>query len=101
MNGIGVEPDIARAVQLYEMAAAAHYPPAQCNLGLLYEEGRGVEKDQKKAVALYTAAAARGLTARSSPLAPAMRRATALKKTWIKPPICTARRRKRATRAHR
>ena len=52
MNGVGVEKDPVKAVELYTKAAEAGNARAQCNLGWCYENGVGVEKDPVKAVEL-------------------------------------------------
>ncbi len=62
-QGLGVEPDVEQAVELWMEAAE---PPgadafAQFNLGVLYEAGDGVEQDVDRAIALYQQAADRGV----------------------------------------
>ena len=64
-EGLGVEPDLERTVELWTLAAE---PPgadvfAQFNLAVLYEGGDGVERDVDRAIALYRLAADRGMAA--------------------------------------
>ena len=40
-------------MNLYTLAAAQGYAPAQSNLGIMFEGGRGVDKDVAKAAELY------------------------------------------------
>lgn len=56
-NGQVVPQDLAKALRLYEAAAAQNNPAAQCNLGILYDNGIGVEKNKRAAVRWYALAA--------------------------------------------
>lgn len=60
-NGIGVEKNNKKAVELWIQAAKIDYPLASYNLGNWYFHGREVEQDYKKAVEYYTKAANKGL----------------------------------------
>ena len=58
-----LEKDVARAVELYELAAELGVKDAHYNLGVLYHEGTDVtdvEKDSAKAICHWEAAAMRG-----------------------------------------
>lgn len=57
-SGNGVDKDMAKAIALYESAAAKDYGKAQCYLADIYYEGRGTDKDIAKAVELYRLAQA-------------------------------------------
>ena len=59
-NGIGVERDIQKTVELFEEAAEQKHAYGQYNLGWCYEEGIGVEQDEQKAIKLYEKAAEQG-----------------------------------------
>src|SRR5437879_5185004 len=59
-NGVGVEKDKPKAVELYKKAAEQGHLDAQCNLGVCYQYGTGVEKDEQKAVELYQKVADQG-----------------------------------------
>ena len=59
-NGIRVEKDVEKAVELYKRAVEQGNAVAQYNLGYCYQHGIGVEKDAKKAVELYEKAAGQG-----------------------------------------
>jgi TPR repeat protein len=50
------------AVEWYRKAADQGDAFAQCNLGVMYENGYGVAKDMNKAVEWYRKAAAQGIT---------------------------------------
>ncbi len=63
-DGIGVEPNPARAANWYLAAAEQGLPEAQFSLGLLYETGDGVMQDPERAAEWY-AKAARGGDARA------------------------------------
>ncbi len=52
-QGMGVEPDFAKAAEWYEKAAEQGDSRAKINLGALYETGRGVSKDLTRAMNLY------------------------------------------------
>ena len=56
----GKPQDYGMAVKYYRIAADQGYAPAQCNLGVCYENGRGVPQDYKEAVRLYRLAADQG-----------------------------------------
>lgn len=57
-QGIGVEQDVARAIGLYEKAAAADFPDAINDLGFLYfAGGTGVPRDMRKALGFFRRAA--------------------------------------------
>ena len=51
---------MARAVELYALAAEQEDAQAQCALGNLYFTGNGVEQDRAHAAELYTRAAEQG-----------------------------------------
>ncbi|MCF0233545.1 MAG: sel1 repeat family protein, partial [Thermoguttaceae bacterium] len=59
-RGLGVEPDMAKAIEWYEIGAERGSLGAMCNLATCYEEGRGVERDGERACALYEKAAEGG-----------------------------------------
>ena len=59
-DGRGVEPDQAKAAELFRLAAEKRYIPALCDLGLCYESGSGVDEDLEKAVECYTQSAEEG-----------------------------------------
>src|SRR5207247_8580926 len=59
-NGIRVEKDIEKAVELYKRAVEQGNAAAQYNLGYCYQNGIGVEKDAGMAVQLYHQAAEQG-----------------------------------------
>jgi uncharacterized protein len=59
-RGLGVAPDVARAMTWFQRAAAQGDAKAQANLGVLHEQGRGVPRDLAAAVAWYRLAAAQG-----------------------------------------
>ena len=61
LNGIGVEKDVKRTVQLCRLAAEADYRPAYYTMGELYEQGTGVKKDLQQAAQCYRWAAMSGL----------------------------------------
>lgn len=46
-HGIGLERNMARAVELYALAAEQEDAQAQCALGNLYFTGNGVEQDRR------------------------------------------------------
>lgn len=56
----GVQQDLAKAFEYYQMAAEQNNPIALNNLGSLYFNGIGTNVDVKKAVALFTKAAELG-----------------------------------------
>src|SRR5437763_14330054 len=56
-NGIRVEKDIEKAIELYKRAVEQGNAAAQYNLGYCYQHGIGVEKDTGKAIELYHQAA--------------------------------------------
>jgi len=51
---------MSQAAAWYYKAAQQGYDTAQCNLGLMFENGRGVAQDVNGAVAWYRKAAAGG-----------------------------------------
>lgn len=60
-QGIGVQKDIPRAVQLYRVAAANNHPEALYNLAIAYIEGVGTESDPQIANVYFQRAAAGGV----------------------------------------
>ena len=60
LNGMGVEADVAKAIEYFTIAAKAGYDSAQLLLGLAYLEGEGVEKNLETAEMWLTAAAEQG-----------------------------------------
>jgi TPR repeat protein len=56
-SGEGVEKDLAKAFQLYRMAAETGHAEAQTRLADSYRNGEGVEKDLAKADQWYRIAA--------------------------------------------
>ena len=56
-GGVGIEPDLDKAVAWYREAAEQGLADAQFNLGILYRTGRGVEKDPRRAVVWFLKAA--------------------------------------------
>ena len=57
-KGIGVEPDEARALELYRAAADQDFPDAINDLGFMsYQGGLGLPRDQNAALALFERAA--------------------------------------------
>jgi uncharacterized caspase-like protein len=62
-GGLGVDPDPARALKLYEEAAEAEIPAALNDMGYFHFTGDlGLPKDRDKALALFREAAAQGHT---------------------------------------
>lgn len=62
-GGLGVDPDPARALTLYEEAAEAKIPAALNDMGYFHFVGElGLPKDRDKALALFREAAAQGHT---------------------------------------
>lgn len=62
-GGIGVDPDPARALRLYQEAAEAKIPAALNDMGYFHFAGElGLTKDRDKALALFREAAAQGHT---------------------------------------
>lgn len=59
-NGLGVETDLKKALELYQVAADAGWGVAYSNIGDLYRLGLGVEKDEAKALEHYDQAIAKG-----------------------------------------
>ena len=59
-NGLGVEQDAVKAVELFASAAEKGFPPSMIELSLCFERGIGVGKDQKIAVGWAKKAAALG-----------------------------------------
>ena len=58
--GVGVQVDLAKAIECYQLAATQRNVNAQFNLGLCYEKGEGVPKNLVNAVHYYQLAADRG-----------------------------------------
>lgn len=58
--GIGCEPNLTKASELYAEAAELGHDMAQFALALCYENGQGVEKDLAKAVEWYIKSAKQG-----------------------------------------
>ena len=58
--GLGVKPDMRRAVGWYRKAAERGHPDAQANLGNMYEAGQGVAPDMVEAAKWYRASAEQG-----------------------------------------
>ncbi len=56
-QGLGGEPDYAKAAKWYRKAAAQGFARAEANLGHLYEKGWGVPRDKLKALNYYRKAA--------------------------------------------
>jgi len=67
--GHGVGEDPARAVALYQAAAATGFPPAEFGLGVAYQNGRGVPADLGLAAKWYGLAAKHGVAAAADRLA--------------------------------
>lgn len=59
-NGLGVDADLKKALELYQVAADAGWGVAYSNIGDLYRLGLGVEKDEAKALEHYDQAIAKG-----------------------------------------
>jgi uncharacterized protein len=59
-HGKYVPQDYALAFQNYQIAAQAHYGPAENNLAFLYQKGQGVTRNSAKAIDLYIASAQHG-----------------------------------------
>jgi TPR repeat protein len=59
-HGKFVPQDYGLAFQDYEIAARAHYPPAENNLASLYQHGQGIRKNLGKAYEWYLVAAQHG-----------------------------------------
>ena len=56
-EGLGVEPDAAKAAELFRVAADQGDPVSQYNLARLYEEGNGVDRDASEAIRLLQSSA--------------------------------------------
>ncbi|WP_176730307.1 tetratricopeptide repeat protein [Devosia insulae] len=67
--GHGVDENPARAVTLYQAAAAENFPPAEFGLGVAYQNGRGVPADPALAAKWYGLAAKHGVAAAADRLA--------------------------------
>lgn len=65
----GCEVDLARAAEMYEMAAEGGHVAAMWRLGELLEKGRGVPRDEKAAVAWHQRAAETGYAQAQADLA--------------------------------
>ncbi|MCP4827986.1 MAG: sel1 repeat family protein, partial [Proteobacteria bacterium] len=48
-KSLGVSEDYAEAVKWYRLAADQGYADAQCNLGVMYDNGQGVPQDYAEA----------------------------------------------------
>ncbi|KAI9205141.1 uncharacterized protein BJ171DRAFT_423639 [Polychytrium aggregatum] len=59
-NGLGVDPDHTKAIQLYRSLADRGIPQAQVALGRCYESGEGVDQDYDTAIEWYSKAADQG-----------------------------------------
>ncbi|KAI9201973.1 Sel1 repeat family protein, partial [Polychytrium aggregatum] len=59
-NGLGVDQDHAKAVELYRSLADRGIPQAQVALGRCYESGEGVEQDYNTTIEWYSKAADQG-----------------------------------------
>ena len=59
-NGIGVEPDLAKASELFRQSAEGGYPKGERHFALVLFRGRGVERDLRRAFQLRLAAAEKG-----------------------------------------
>ncbi len=59
-EGLGVEQDLGRAVELFTISAEEGYPSAQFTLGALYRAGEGVETDYSLAFKWFQKAARQG-----------------------------------------
>lgn len=55
--GFGVEKNISKAAEFYQVAAEKGYAPGQYNLGLMYYDGVAVKQDYNKAYDLFKKAA--------------------------------------------
>ena len=62
-EGLGVEPNLHRAVELTSLAAKYGHPIATCALGTYCQHGEGMPKDAKRAYQLYFDSAAKGNSA--------------------------------------
>ncbi len=60
MDGKGVEQNITKAIQLYELSADQDYNEAQQYLGVIYDKERGASRDDVKARKWYCLAAKGG-----------------------------------------
>ncbi|MDY0028940.1 MAG: peptidoglycan-binding protein [Pseudobdellovibrionaceae bacterium] len=60
-QGLGVEKNVARAIDLYRVAAANSHPEAQYNLAIAYIEGVGTEYNPQIAAAYFQKAASGGI----------------------------------------
>src|SRR5436190_385508 len=52
-NGVGVNIDKKKAIELYQEAANLENSAAQFNLALIYEKGKDIDKDIDKAIDWY------------------------------------------------
>ncbi|KAI9205126.1 uncharacterized protein BJ171DRAFT_458814 [Polychytrium aggregatum] len=59
-NGLGVDPDHTKAIQLYRSLADRGVAQAQVALGRCYESGEGVDQDYDTAIEWYSKAADQG-----------------------------------------
>lgn len=56
MDGLGTEPDINKAIELYEQSAAGGVSYGHYNLGVLYYEAKHVEQNYEKALTHFESA---------------------------------------------
>lgn len=59
-KGLGVEPDVGRALHWYAKSAEAGHPSGMCNFGRMLEQGRGIPPDVVEAARWFDLAARKG-----------------------------------------
>lgn len=59
-KGLGVEPDVGRALHWYAKSAEAGHPSGMCNFGRMLEQGRGIPPDPVEAARWFDLAARKG-----------------------------------------
>ena len=59
-KGLGVEPDVGRALHWYAKSAEAGHPSGMCNFGRMLEQGRGIPPDVEEAARWFDLAARKG-----------------------------------------
>lgn len=59
-KGLGVEPDVGRALHWYAKSAEAGHPSGMCNFGRMLEQGRGIPQDVEEAARWFDLAARKG-----------------------------------------
>lgn len=59
-KGLGVEPDVGRALYWYAKSAEAGHPSGMCNFGRMLEQGRGIPQDVEEAARWFDLAARKG-----------------------------------------